>query len=321
MQQNEAEKSGKKAGSPNSAFFYAAVYGRIAVLKKEQTRTNKRNLTMSNAPKTVLAIHDLPGFGRAALSVIVPVLSCLGVQAVALPTAVLSTHTGGLGTPAKLSNPGYGPAALAHYQRLGLRFDCIYSGYLADPTQAKLVEQAFELWPRALKVVDPVLGDGGRLYKGLGADMVPAMYNLCSKANLIVPNVTEAALLLGDPLPGVGSSEQAAEQAARLTRIAPQVAVTGGTGLSDGRCIGCVRAARGGQGYSVKTPLIPRMYHGTGDIFGAVLVGRILQGNVPQAAVQAAAAFVSECIRQTPEGTDERLGVWLEAALPKLMQQ
>ena len=321
MQQNEAEKSGKKAGSPNSAFFYAAVYGRIAVLKKEQTRTNKRNLTMSNAPKTVLAIHDLPGFGRAALSVIVPVLSCLGVQAVALPTAVLSTHTGGLGTPAKLSNPGYGPAALALYQRLGLRFDCFYSGYLADPTQAKLVEQAFELWPRALKVVDPVLGDGGRLYKGLGADMVPAMYNLCSKANLIVPNVTEAALLLGDPLPGVGSSEQAAEQAARLTRIAPQVVVTGVTGLSDGRCIGCVGAARGGQGYSVKTPLIPRMYHGTGDIFGAVLVGRILQGNVPQAAVQAAAAFVSECIRQTPEGTDERLGVWLEAALPKLMQQ
>ena len=276
---------------------------------------------MTNAPKTVLAIHDLPGFGRAALSVIVPVLSCLGVQAVALPTAVLSTHTGGLGTPAKLSNPGYGPAALAHYQRLGLRFDCIYSGYLADPTQAKLVEQAFELWPRALKVVDPVLGDGGRLYKGLGADMVPAMYNLCSKANLIVPNVTEAALLLGDPLPGVGSSEQAAEQAARLTRIAPQVVVTGVTGLSDGRCIGCVGAARGGQGYSVKTPLIPRMYHGTGDIFGAVLVGRILQGNVPQAAVQAAAAFVSECIRQTPEGTDERLGVWLEAALPKLIQQ
>ena len=277
--------------------------------------------SMTNAPKTVLAIHDLPGFGRAALSVIVPVLSTLGVQTVALPTAVLSTHTGGLGTPAKLSNPGYGPAALAHYQRLGLRFDCIYSGYLADPTQAKLVEQAFELWPRALKVVDPVLGDGGRLYKGLGADMVPAMYNLCSKANLIVPNVTEAALLLGDPLPGVGSSEQAAEQAARLTRIAPQVVVTGVTGLSDGRCIGCVGAARGGQGYSVKTPLIPRMYHGTGDIFGAVLVGRILQGNVPQAAVQAAAAFVSECIRQTPEGTDERLGVWLEAALPKLMQQ
>ena len=276
---------------------------------------------MSNAPKTVLAIHDLPGFGRAGLSVIVPVLSCLGVQAVALPTAVLSTHTGGLGTPAKLSNPGYGPAALAHYQRLGLRFDCIYAGYLADPNQAKLVEQAFELWPQAYKVVDPVLGDAGRLYRGVGAEMVPAMYDLCRKADLILPNGTEAALLLGDPLPGVGSAEQAAAQAARLTRIAPQVVVTGVTGLADGRCIGCVGAARGGQGYLVKTPLLPRLYHGTGDIFGAVLVGRILQGNVPQAAVQAAAAFVAECIRQTPEGTDERLGVWLETALPKLMTQ
>ena len=78
---------------------------------------------MTNAPKTVLAIHDLPGFGRAALSVIVPMLSTLGVQTVALPTAVLSTHTGGLGTPAKLANPGYGPAALEHYHRLGVKFD------------------------------------------------------------------------------------------------------------------------------------------------------------------------------------------------------
>ena len=102
---------------------------------------------MTNAPKTVLAIHDLPGFGRAALSVIVPVLSTLGVQTVALPTAVLSTHTGGLGTPAKLANPGYGPAALEHYHRLGVKFDCIYSGYLADAAQAKLVEQALSCGP------------------------------------------------------------------------------------------------------------------------------------------------------------------------------
>ena len=183
------------------------------------------------------------------------------------------------------------------------------------------MQQAFALWPRAFKVVDPVLGDGGRLYSGLGADMVPAMYDLCSHADLIVPNVTEAALLLGDPLPGVGSAEQAAAQAARLTRIAPQVVVTGMAGLGGGRYIGCVGASRGGEGYAVKTPLQSRMFHGTGDIFASVLVGRILQGNVPQAAVQAAAAFVAECIRQTPEGADERLGVWLETALPKLRQE
>lgn len=275
---------------------------------------------MSSAPKTVLAIHDLPGFGRAALSVIVPVLSALGVQAVALPTAVLSTHTGGLGSPAKLSNQGYGPAALAHYHRLGLQFDCIYTGYLSDPAQAKLVEQAFEYWPHALKLVDPVLGDQGRLYNGLGSEMVPAMYTLCSKADMILPNETEAALLLGDPMPDVSNAEKAAEQAARLTRLCPQVVLTGVGGISGGRCIGCVGADRGGQGYLIKTPLIPRMYHGTGDIFGAVVAGKMLQGNVPQAAVQTAAAFVAECIRQTPEGADERLGVWLEAALPDLLE-
>ena len=110
-------------------------------------------------------------------------------------------------------------------------------------------------------------------------------------------------------------------RSARLTRVAPQVVVTGVTGIGGGRYIGCVGAARGGEGYAVKTPLQPRMFHGTGDIFAAVLVGRILRGNVPQAAVQAAAAFVAECIRQTPEGADERLGVWLENALPKLRQE
>lgn len=271
---------------------------------------------MSTAPKTVLCIHDLPGFGRAALSVIVPVLSALGVQAVAVPTAVLSTHTGGLGTPAKLSNPGYGPGALAHYKRLGLRFDCIYSGYLADPVQARLVEQAFDLWPDAFKLVDPVLGDGGRMYRSLGAEMVAAMRGLCARADLILPNLTEAALLLGEQLPRNASPEQAAGWASRLVSLCPEVVMTG---VTAGRSIGCVGASRGGDAFLTKAPLIPRMYHGTGDIFGAVFVGRLLQGNVPQAAAQAAGAFVAECIRATPPDADERLGVWLEAALPRLL--
>ena len=272
---------------------------------------------MPVAPKTVLCIHDLPGFGRAGLAVITPVLSALGVQAVAVPTAVLSSHTGGLGAPARLSSPGYGPAALTHYRRLGVRFDCIYSGYLSEASQALLVEQAMEYWPDALKVVDPVMGDHGRMYGGLPAEMVPALYNLCARADLILPNTTEAALLLGDPLPGPGATAaEAADAAARLTRVCPQVLVTG---VEAGHSILCAGAVRGAEGYTVRTPLFPRSFHGTGDIFGAVMVGRLLQGNVPQAAAQAAAAFVGECLRATPAGADERLGVWLEAVLPRLM--
>ena len=83
-------------------------------------------------PKKILCIHDLSGVGRCSLAVILPVLSVMGLQPVALPTVVLSTHTGGLGTPAKLANPGYGPAALEHYRRLGLRFDCIGKCFLDD---------------------------------------------------------------------------------------------------------------------------------------------------------------------------------------------
>ena len=270
---------------------------------------------MPVAPKTVLCIHDLPGFGRAGLAVIVPILSALGLQAVALPTAVLSTHTGGLGAPARLSSPGYGPAALAHYRRLGVRFDCIYSGYLSEPGQALLVEQAMEYWPGALKVVDPVMGDHGRLYSGLPGEMVPAMYALCSRADLILPNATEAALLLGDPLPGSAAPEYAAGAAERLTRLCPQVLLTG---VTAGRSVLCVGAQRGQDGYTVRTPLL-RPFHGTGDIFGAAMVGRLLQGNAPQAAAQAAAVLVGDCLRATPEGADERLGVWLESVLPRLL--
>ena len=136
-----------------------------------------------------------------------------------------------------------------------------------------------DLWPDALTVVDPVMGDHGRMYRGLAPEMVPAMYTLCSRASLILPNTTEAALLLGDPMPGVTGEESL-----------------------------------------VRTPMVPKSFHGTGDIFGAVLVGRLLQGNVLPAAAQAAAVFVADCLKATPDEADERLGVWLESVLPRLMQ-
>ena len=274
---------------------------------------------MQASPKTVLCIHSLPCFGRSGLAVIVPVLSAMGVQAVALPTAVLSTHTGGMGAPVRMADASYGPAALEHYRQLGVQFDAVYSGYLADAAQVRLAQTAFALWPAAVKVVDPVLGDGGHMYRGLLPDLVPALYDLCTRADLIIPNATEAALLLGMPVPPGGqlTPDQAATQAERLCKLCPRALLTG---IVDGRSMLCAGAARGGGSYRVKTPLQPRMFHGTGDIFGAALVGRLLQGNVPAAAAQAAAAFVGECIRQTPDGADERLGVWLEAALPALLQ-
>ena len=147
-------------------------------------------------PKKILCIHDLSGVGRCSLAVILPVLSVMGFQPVALPTVVLSTHTGGLGTPARMDGSAYGIAALEHYQTLGLQFDCIYTGYLGGEAQVALAEKAFALWPAAYKVVDPVMGDNGKAYSTVTPALIDRMRGLCRRADLILPNATEAALLL-----------------------------------------------------------------------------------------------------------------------------
>ena len=147
-------------------------------------------------PKKILCIHDLSGMGRCSLAVILPVLSVMGCQPVALPTVVFSTHTGGLGTPARLDGAAYGLAALKHYRELGVEFDCIYTGYLGGEEQVALAEKAFDLWPAARKVVDPVMGDNGKAYSTVTPALIDRMRGLCRRADLILPNATEAALLL-----------------------------------------------------------------------------------------------------------------------------
>ena len=150
---------------------------------------------------TVLCIQDLSCVGRCSLAVVLPALAAMGVQPCALPTALLSTHTGGLGRPARTDESGFISAALAHYAQLGLAFDCVYSGYLAGAAQVALVEQAFRQAPAALKLVDPVMADHGRPYASMTPEIRAAVAQLCGQADVIVPNATEAALLL-EELPG-----------------------------------------------------------------------------------------------------------------------
>ena len=241
-------------------------------------------------PKKILCIHDLSGVGRCSLAVILPVLSVMGLQPVALPTVVLSTHTGGLGTPARLDGCAYGEAALEHYHALGLDFDCIYTGYLGGEAQVALAEKAFALWPSAHKVVDPVMGDNGKA------------------------NYTEAQLLLqrtpvDDPLDDAAAQALADE----LTALAPSAVVTG---LPLGKYIGC--AGSGSDRFVIKKLHIDRSFPGTGDLYGAVLIGSLIQGNALSAAADNAAEFVSLAIQNTPAGQDTRFGVWFEPLLPRL---
>ena len=178
-------------------------------------------------PKKVLCIHDLSGMGRCSLAVILPVLSVMGVQPVALPTVVLSTHTGGLGTPARLDGCAYGEQALEHYHALGVEFDCIYTGYLGGEDQVALAEKAFALWPAAKKIVDPVMGDNGKAYSTVTPALIDRIRALCGAADLILPNYTEAQILLQrQPQTELLTDEAAQALADELTALAPGAVVT-----------------------------------------------------------------------------------------------
>ena len=232
-------------------------------------------------PKKILCIHDLSGVGRCSLAVILPVLSVMGFQPVALPTVVLSTHTGGLGTPARMDGSAYGMAALEHYQTLGLQFDCIYTGYLGGEAQVALAEKAFALWPAAYKVVDPVMGDNGKAYSTVTPALVERIRSLCRAADLILPNYTEAQLLLQQQ-PVTDELDDTAAQALAdaLQPLASNAVVTG-------------------------LPL-------------GKYIGSLLQGNALSAAADNAAEFVSLAIQGTPCTQDTRFGVWFEPLLPRL---
>ena len=274
-------------------------------------------------PKKILCIHDLSGVGRCSLAVILPVLSVMGLQPVALPTVVLSTHTGGLGTPARLDGCAYGEAALEHYHALGLDFDCIYTGYLGGEAQVALAEKAFALWPSAHKVVDPVMGDHGKLYHGFTPELVQGIRELATHADVITPNLTEAALLLGEePNTAPLSLGQARSLLARLSALGPGVVVITGAALTTGEYANlCYDRERGGYWKSV-SEYLPVRYPGTGDLFAAVLTAGLMQGDSPAMAMDRATRYVEITVKTTfGYGADSREGVMLERTLGWLTQK
>jgi pyridoxine kinase len=146
--------------------------------------------TEQNRPPRVAAIHDMSGFGRCSLAVILPILSAMGVQVCPVPTAILSTHTGGMGEVVLRDLTEYIRPALEHYKRLELDFECVYTGFLASEAQIGLCREFMAAYPGALKVVDPVMGDHGKPYRTYTLGMQRRMHELVEAADVITPNLT-----------------------------------------------------------------------------------------------------------------------------------
>ena len=277
------------------------------------------NLTAA-PQKKVLALHDLSCIGRSSLVPITAVLSVLGHQCVPLPTAVFSTHTAIPGWVCTDLTDAMHPTT-AHFRSLGLGFEAIYSGFLGSAAQIDHVREAASLKTAdGLFVVDPVMGDNGKVYVTYTPEMTARMSELCALADLITPNVTEAAILLGrSPEDTVRSRTEAAEWAQALQDKYQVAVVLTGLSLTEGRL--AVACCQDGGTEFVEHDSVDGFFPGTGDIFTAVLLGELLRGGALTASAAKAAAFVRRCIAYTAaKHSDPVYGVQLEPLLGELLK-
>jgi pyridoxine kinase len=277
--------------------------------------TNSKN---NNQTKKVAAIHDLSGFGRCSLTVIIPILSSMGIQVCPVPTAILSTHTGGFSDMVFKDLTDYITPCYNHYKSLNLEFDAVYSGFLASSQQICGCLEFFHGFENALKVVDPVMGDNGKPYKTYTKELCNRMSELVSEADIITPNLTEAAILLGEEFTPVLSGETAREWLERLCQYAKITVITGVV-IDDKVCnIGLERET--GDVRRVEYKQLPSHYPGTGDIFASVLTGSVLSGDDLKSAMTRATSFSRNAVKVTHEAGDvPRNGVMFEGILHELM--
>ncbi len=280
---------------------------------------------MPTKQKRVAAIHDISCVGRCSLTVALPIISAAGFDTSVLPTAVLSTHTGGFEdfTYRDLTDD-IRPIA-DHWQSLNLEFDALYSGFLGSFEQIDLVAELFDTFQteQTLILVDPVMADHGELYSIYTPKMARGMTKLCAKADIIVPNLTEAAFLLDQPFVGEDYDQNYVEQLLiGLSQLGSKKVVITGISFDP--------ATLGAATYDTETnsfdyafnDRVSDYFHGTGDIFGSTLLAGLLNDFNLKESTQIAVDYTRECILKTVELRQEkRYGVCFERAIPYLIKR
>lgn len=268
----------------------------------------------------VAAIHDLSGVGRCSLSVILPTLSAQGIQVCPVPTAILSAHTGGFGEVVLRDLTDYISPALEHYKRLNYEFDCVYSGFLASTEQIDHCLEFFEYYKAALKVVDPVMADNGKPYKTCTHELCSRMGELAAIADIITPNITEAAILLREnPVQPDTAMQKIKSYLVRLSELGPKIVVITSV-FSYGKAYNVGYDREHSKFWRIPYNMINARYPGTGDVFASVLTGSILRGDSLPIAMNRATAFLERAIKTTYSySTDTREGIMLESCLDFLI--
>ncbi len=271
----------------------------------------------------VLAVHDISCIGKCSLTVALPVISAAGIETAILPTAVLSTHTGGFKNYTYRDLTDDIVPIVNHWVSEAITFDAIYMGYLGSTHQIDIMKKIISLYkPEGTTVIiDPVMADNGSLYATFDEDYPRYMADLCRYADIITPNITEAVLMLGEEyVPGPYNNEYIEGLLIRLGNICRGKIVLTGVHF-DSKHIGAAvyDAATGFVEYAMGKKL-PGFYHGTGDVFASSLTAALMLGKPLEKAAQIAVDYTAMSIAATKVSKSERCyGVNFEAALPQLI--
>jgi len=277
---------------------------------------------MKDSYKRILVVQDISCVGQCSLTVALPILSACGMETAILPSAVLSTHTaaGFHGFTFRDLTDDI-PAILAHWQKEGITFDALYTGYLGSTRQVEMVETIMDtlIVPGGVKIVDPAMADNGKLYVGFDDEYVAAMRRLCARADIILPNITEAAMLTGLPYSEEQSEDYIAALLTGLAGISSAAVVLTGVSYEPGD-IGAM-SVKDGEAHYYGRHRIPQMFHGTGDVYASAFTGAYLRGHSLHSAAAVAVDFTLAAIKNTVTDPEHWYGVRFEPVLSKLIER
>lgn len=275
--------------------------------------------------KRILTVQDISCVGKCSLTVALPIISAMGVETAVLPTAVLSNHTAFKSGFTFRDLTEDIPAITAHWAAESIGFDAIYTGYLGSFEQLQLMSALFDTFKteNTLIFVDPVMGDFGKLYAGFTPDFAKAMAALCAKADIIVPNMTEASYMLGIPYCDSGYDKAYIEEVLRkLTALGTRHAVLTGVSFEPNKVGVMAYDSQNNRFFEYYNERINQSYHGTGDVFASTCVGALMNGKSLETALQIAADYTAESIRQTERDPRHNwYGVNFETATPYLLDR
>lgn len=272
----------------------------------------------------VMTIQDISCYGQCSLTVALPIISACGIETAILPSAVLSTHTGGFTNFTFRDLTDDIPKIMEHWMSEGIKFDCIYTGYLGSVTQIEYVKALFKnvLKEGGLRIVDPAMADNGKLYYGFDEHFAHAMAGLCGEADIILPNITEACFMCDKEfIANNHTSEYIDDLLVGLKALGAKKIVLKGVSYEQSKLGIVVYDTETDEKMEYFNEKVDWMSHGTGDCYAAAFTGAILQGMSLYDAAALAADFVVEALRFTKGDENHKYGVKFEKALPMLVER